>query len=84
MAKVKIKVLGQGCPKCQALEQRVREVVERNNFDAEIEKVQNIMDIMNYGVMLTPALVINEKLMASGSPVPSSDQIKKWIKNMLE
>ncbi|MEJ5287249.1 MAG: Redox-active disulfide protein 2 [Candidatus Kapaibacterium sp.] len=84
MAKVKIKVLGPGCPKCQALEQRVREVVERNNFDAEIEKVQNIMDIMKYGVMLTPALVINEKLMASGSPLPSSDQIKEWIKNMLK
>jgi thiol-disulfide isomerase/thioredoxin len=46
MAKVKIKVLGPGCPKCQALERRVREVVEKNNFDAEVIKVENLMDIM--------------------------------------
>lgn len=80
MAKVKIKVLGPGCPKCLALEQRVRDVVERHGFDAEVEKVQNLMEIMKYGVMITPALVINEKLVASGTPLPSSDKIAQWIK----
>lgn len=83
MAKVRIKVLGPGCPKCQALEQRVREVVQKHNFDAEVEKVQNIMEIMKYGVMITPALVINEKLVASGTPLPSSDKIAEWIKDQL-
>ncbi|ROL60598.1 thioredoxin family protein [Bacteroidetes/Chlorobi group bacterium MS-B_bin-24] len=84
MAKVKIKVLGPGCPKCQALERRVREVVEKNNFDAEVIKVENLMDIMKYGVMITPALVINEKLYASGTPLPSTDKLTDWIKQHLD
>jgi len=83
MAKVKIKVLGPGCIKCRTLEERVREVVNKHSFDAEVEKVEDIMEIMKYGVMITPALVINEKLMASGSPLPSTDQITQWIKNAL-
>jgi small redox-active disulfide protein 2 len=84
MSKVKIKVLGPGCPKCQALERRVREVVEKNNFDAEVIKVENLMDIMKYGVMITPALVINEKLYASGTPLPSTDKLTDWIKQHLD
>jgi small redox-active disulfide protein 2 len=84
MAKVRIKVLGPGCPKCQALERRVREVVEKNNFDAEVIKVENLMDIMKYGVMITPALVINEKLYASGTPLPSTDKLTDWIKQHLD
>jgi small redox-active disulfide protein 2 len=84
MAKVKIKVLGPGCPKCQALERRVREVVEKNNFDAEVIKVENLMDIMKYGVMITPALVINDKLYASGTPLPSTDKLTDWIKQHLD
>ncbi|MGB9770400.1 MAG: thioredoxin family protein [Candidatus Kapaibacteriota bacterium] len=80
MGKIKIKILGPGCPKCQALENRVREVVQRHNFDAEVEKVQNLMEIMKYGVMITPALIINEKLVASGTPLPSSDKITEWIR----
>jgi|YNPNPStandDraft_1061719.scaffolds.fasta_scaffold30375_3 small redox-active disulfide protein 2 len=84
MPKVKIKVLGPGCPKCQALERRVREVVEKNNFDAEVIKVENLMDIMKYGVMITPALVINEKLYASGTPLPSTDKLTDWIKQHLD
>jgi len=84
MAKVIIKVLGPGCPKCQTLEQKVREVVKKNNFDAEVIKVENLMDIMKYGVMITPALVINEKLYSSGTPLPSSDQLTNWIKQHFE
>lgn len=80
MPKVQIKILGPGCPKCQALEKKVREVVDKNNFDAEIIKVDKLMDIMKYGVMITPALVINEKLYASGIPLPSTDQLISWIK----
>lgn len=79
--KIKIKILGPGCPKCKALEQRVKEIVERHNINAEIEKVENLMEIMKYGIMITPALIINEKLVASGTPLPSSDKILEWLRN---
>jgi len=70
-----IKVLGPGCPKCKALEKLTREVVEQNGINAEISKVEDIMDIMSYNVMSTPALVINEKVEIKGR-VPSADEIK--------
>ncbi len=79
---VKIKILGPGCPKCRALEQRVREVVERHKINAEIEKVENLMEIMKHGIMLTPGLIINDKLVASGTPLPSSDKILEWLKTL--
>ncbi|MCK9321944.1 MAG: thioredoxin family protein [Bacteroidales bacterium] len=58
------------------------EVVNENNFDAEVSKVEDIVQIMNYGVMGTPALVINEKVLISGR-VPSKDEIIKLIKNLI-
>ncbi len=73
-----IKILGTGCPKCKNLEKLTNEVVTENNFDAEISKVEDIMQIMNYGVLSTPGLVINEKVAISGR-VPSKDEIKKQI-----
>ncbi|NCC99069.1 MAG: thioredoxin family protein [Bacteroidia bacterium] len=73
-----IKILGTGCPKCKTLEKMVNEVVSENMFDARISKVEDIVQIMNYGVMGTPALVINEKVAISGR-VPSKDEIKKII-----
>jgi small redox-active disulfide protein 2 len=73
-----IKVLGPGCPKCKALEKLTREVVEQNGINAEISKVEDIMDIMSYNVMSTPALVINEKVEIKGR-VPSSEEIKKIL-----
>jgi len=77
-----IKILGTGCPKCKTLEKMVNEVVSENMFDAQISKVEDIVQIMNYGVMGTPALVINEKVVISGR-VPSKDEIKKIIEKYI-
>lgn len=76
--KMNIKILGTGCPKCKALEKLTTEVVTENSFDAEISKVEDIVQIMNYGIMGTPGLVVNEKVLISGR-VPSKDEIKKLI-----
>jgi small redox-active disulfide protein 2 len=73
-----IKILGTGCPKCKALEQSVRKVVAENQIDAEITKVEDIMDIMNYGVMRTPGLVVDDKVVISGR-LPSADEIKNFL-----
>jgi small redox-active disulfide protein 2 len=59
---MEIKILGTGCPKCKTLEKITREVVEQNGFNATITKVEDIVDIMMYNVMSTPALVVNEKV----------------------
>ncbi|TVQ14744.1 MAG: thioredoxin family protein [Bacteroidetes bacterium] len=79
---MKIKILGTGCPKCKTLENLTKEVVNENNFEAEVSKVEDIMQIMNYGVLSTPGLVINEKVAISGR-VPSKDEIKKQIEKHL-
>lgn len=74
-----IKILGTGCAKCTALENKVRELIKQNSIDAEIQKVTNLQDIMRYGIMMTPGLVINEKVVSFGS-VPKESQILQWIK----
>jgi small redox-active disulfide protein 2 len=61
-----IKVLGTGCPKCQTLTGVVKEVVSENNIDATIEKVEDIMEIMKFNVMITPALVIDDVVKVKG------------------
>ncbi len=73
-----IKILGTGCPKCKTLEKLTRDVVEQNGIDANISKVEDIMEIMNYGVMSTPALVVNGKVEIKGR-VPSSEEIKQVL-----
>jgi small redox-active disulfide protein 2 len=73
-----IKILGSGCPKCKALEKATREVVEQSSFNATITKVEDIMDIMKYNIMSTPALVVNEKVEIKGR-VPSTDEIKQVL-----
>ena len=80
--KTKIKILGTGCPKCITLMKLTTEVVNENNFEAEINKVEDIVQIMNYGVVSTPALVVNEKVVISGR-LPSKDEIKKQIENQI-
>jgi small redox-active disulfide protein 2 len=75
---MEIKVLGPGCPKCKTLEKVTREVVEKNNIDATITKVEDIMDIMAFGVMSTPALVVDGKVVVKGR-VPSNDEIAKLL-----
>ncbi|HOY30813.1 MAG TPA: thioredoxin family protein [Bacteroidales bacterium] len=73
-----IKVLGTGCPNCKMLEKSVRDIVAELNIDAAIEKVEDIVMIMNYGIMRTPGLVIDGKVVFSGR-VPSMKELKEII-----
>ena len=75
---MEIKVLGTGCPKCKALVKAVEEVVSETGMDATIDKVEDINEIMQYGVMVTPALVVDGKVVASGK-VPKKDELKKLL-----
>lgn len=76
---MKIKVLGSGCSKCKLLEQKLLQLKENNHLDFELEKVTQLNDIISYGVMMTPGLVINEKVVSSGK-VPKDEEILKWIR----
>jgi small redox-active disulfide protein 2 len=76
---ITIKVLGTGCKKCQTLEAKVRDLVAVNNIDATVEKVTDINEMMNYGIMMTPGLVINEKVVSTGI-IPKDDQLLLWLK----
>ena len=75
---MEIKILGPGCAKCKTLDKLTHEVVEKNGIKANITKVEDIMEIMKYGVMSTPALVIDEKMVLKGR-VPSSDELKQLL-----
>jgi len=76
---MEIKILGTGCPNCLALEKRVRQVVEENAIDTKITLVKDIMDIMSYNIMTTPALVIDEKVKVKGR-VPKNDEILQLLR----
>ena len=73
-----IKILGSGCPRCKTLEKITRDVVTEMGIEASIHKEEDIMKIMEYGILHTPALVIGEKVVVSGR-VPTSGEIKNLI-----
>lgn len=75
---MEIKILGPGCPKCKTLEKITRESVNEMGITAEITKEEDIVRIMNYGIMNTPGLVINGKVILSGR-VPSTKELKELI-----
>ena len=75
---MEIKILGPGCAKCKTLEKLIREVVSKNNIEATITKVEDIMEIMKYNIMTTPALVINGKVVTKGR-IPSAEEIKQLL-----
>lgn len=77
---MEIKVLGSGCARCKSLEKVTRKAVEELNLDASVNKVEDIQKIMEYAVMRTPALVLNEKVVLSGQ-VPSVKQLKEILTN---
>ena len=74
-----VKVLGAGCTKCKTLEKRLLDLKEKYQLDIDIEKVTQLNDIMAYGVMMIPGLVMNEKLICVGK-VPTEDELLKWIR----
>jgi len=75
---MEIKILGTGCAKCKSLENVTREVVAEMNLDATVTKVEDIMEIMAFGVMTTPALVVDGKVVLKGR-VPSSSEVKQLL-----
>jgi len=75
---MKIEILGTGCKKCNDLYEVVKKVVDETKSTATITKVEDIMEIMNYNVMTTPAVVIDGQIISQGC-VPSENDIKKWV-----
>jgi small redox-active disulfide protein 2 len=75
-----IKILGSGCHKCQMLEANTKRAIEELGLtDVQIEHVREIDKIVEYGVMSTPAIVIDEKVKAAGR-IPDIEEIKSWLK----
>ncbi|MHB0946490.1 MAG: thioredoxin family protein [Sedimentisphaerales bacterium] len=72
----KIQILGTGCPKCKKLAEAAEQAVKELGVEYELEKVTKIADIMKFGVMVTPALVVNGKVKVAGK-VPTVEEIKK-------
>ena len=69
-----IKILGTGCPKCKQVTAIVEAVVSENNIDATVVKVEDIMDIMQYNVLSTPAVVVDEEVKIKGR-VPTKSEV---------
>lgn len=76
--KKNIKILGTGCAKCAQTTLLVEEIVKENNIDAEVIKVEDIMEIMKYNILSTPAIVINEEVKVKGR-VPSKQELKDLL-----
>jgi len=70
-----IKILGMGCPNCQKLEQNTKEALKELKIETEVKKITDIAEIVSYGVMGTPALVVDEELKVSGR-IPDVSEIK--------
>ncbi len=76
---MEIKILGPGCPKCEATERNVKDVLSELGITANIEKIKNPINIANYGVFGTPAVVIDGQVKCVGR-IPNKEEIKSWIK----
>ncbi len=75
---MEIKVLGPGCPKCQQTTKIVKEALAEAGVEASLEKITDTMEIAGYGVMGTPAVVIDGKVRSVGK-IPSKNDVKSWI-----
>ena len=75
-----IKVYGSGCANCRKLEAMCIEVIQENNIDAAVEKVTDIQEIMRTGILSTPGLEINGKMISSGK-LPTKSTLANWIQN---
>ncbi|HEY8911573.1 MAG TPA: thioredoxin family protein [Desulfosporosinus sp.] len=77
---MKIEILGTGCSKCDKLQKLTEEILKETGISATVEKVSDMQKIIGYGVMKTPAFVVDSKVKAVGR-VPSKDEIKKFIQD---
>jgi small redox-active disulfide protein 2 len=77
-----IKILGPGCARCHQLEKTTREVVKELGIDASVEEVKDINKIVEYAILTTPGLVIDEELVCAGR-VPTKDELTHLIANAL-
>ncbi len=77
---MEIKVLGAGCVKCRGLEHRTRKAVAELGLEAQVCKVDDLMEIMRFGVIQTPALVINNEVVISGQ-LPTYTELKIFLMN---
>jgi len=75
---MEIRILGPGCPRCQEVEKRTKEVVAELGIAVDVQKVTDLKKIMEYKIMATPGLVINGKVKCAGK-IPAKSQIKQWI-----
>lgn len=71
-----IKILGSGCKNCKTLEKNTREAIKELGIDAEIIKIEDFKEIMKYGIMTTPALVVDEEVLSFGKVLKAKDIIK--------
>ena len=77
---MKIQVLGMGCPKCKQVAENAQEAIRALGVEAEVVKVQDIQEIMQFGVMVTPALAIDGEVKVAGK-VPKASEITRWIQD---
>ncbi|MCK5177059.1 MAG: TM0996/MTH895 family glutaredoxin-like protein [Candidatus Aenigmarchaeota archaeon] len=75
---MKIEILGTGCPKCGQLEENAKKAIEEMKVDSEIVKITDINKIVEYGIMSTPAIVIDGKVKCYGR-IPDVEEIKEWL-----
>ncbi|MCX5866532.1 MAG: thioredoxin family protein [Proteobacteria bacterium] len=75
---MKIKILGPGCMNCEKLYQTTYEAVAELKLDADIEKVSDLREIQKY-IMMTPGLVVDEKVIHQGKPLPDKEKVKKLL-----
>lgn len=76
---INIKVLGSGCPNCKKLEALCQEVVTENNLEANIHKITDLNKFADFGVMMTPGLIVNDKVLSQGK-IPTKSTLEHWIK----
>ena len=74
-----VKVLGSGCSKCKLLEQRLQALKTEHGLDFDLVKITDLNEIISYGIMMTPGLVINDVVKSVGT-VPKDSQLLQWLK----
>jgi small redox-active disulfide protein 2 len=81
MSKHTIKILGKGCGSCIWTERLVREVVAQSGVEIDIEKVTKTSEMVPYGVMSTPAIVIDERVVHAGG-IPTKEEVQRWVRDL--